>query len=193
MNRITSSLLAVCLGATAAAVGASSASAHAEHAAPTNPGGPIGRTAPGSTSVDLAVTRAATARYHDVATAVAEGFAPAPHCAELPGVGGMGYHYVNEANMHDGVFDITRPEILLYSPGPAGLRLAGVEYMSVDADQDLATDDDRPTLYGVPFDGPMPGHEPGMPVHYDLHVWLWLDNPDGMFAVWNPRLSCDQG
>ena len=38
----------------------------------------------------------------------------------------------------------------------------------------------------MPFDGPMLGHEPGMPIHYDLHAWLWKQNPSGMFARWNP-------
>jgi hypothetical protein len=29
-----------------------------------------------------------------------------------------------------------------------------------------------------------------MPVHYDLHVWLWHENPSGMFERVNPDLSC---
>jgi hypothetical protein len=36
----------------------------------------------------------------------------------------------------------------------------------------------------------MPGHEPGMPVHYDLHAWVYLDNPLGELAVWNPNVTC---
>ena len=36
----------------------------------------------------------------------------------------------------------------------------------------------------------MPGHNPQMPWHYDLHVWFWEDNPDGLFAPFNPALSC---
>src|SRR5512132_574547 len=28
-------------------------------------------------------------------------------------------------------------------------------------------------------DGPMPGHSPTMPIHYDLHGRLWQDNPSG--------------
>ena len=36
----------------------------------------------------------------------------------------------------------------------------------------------------------MTGHSPGMPVHYDLHVWLFDSNPDGVFAPWNPSVSC---
>src|SRR6266498_2895652 len=32
--------------------------------------------------------------------------------------------------------------------------------------------------------------DPTMAVHYDLHVWLWQDNPTGLFAPFNPRLAC---
>ncbi|MFP5322320.1 MAG: hypothetical protein ACLGIC_10805 [Acidimicrobiia bacterium] len=90
----------------------------------------------------------------------------------------------------DGRIDPRRPEILLYVPTDAGLQLAGVEYFKADADQDLATDDDRPRLMGHEFDGPMEGHEPGMPVHYDLHAWVYAHNPDGELAPWNPAVSC---
>ena len=87
--------------------------------------------------------------------------------------------------------DPERPEILLYVPKPGGkLRLVGVEYMKVDADQNLATDTDRPSLFGQAFNGPMPGHNPTMPIHYDLHVWLEADNPMGVFAQWNPTIAC---
>ena len=47
-----------------------------------------------------------------------------------------------------------------------------------------------PQLFGQTFQGPMPGHVPGMPWHWDLHVWVWANNPSGMFAQWNPALSC---
>lgn len=40
------------------------------------------------------------------------------------------------------------------------------------------------------FDRPMLGHEPGQPIHYDLHAWAWKANPAGTFAQWNPRVSC---
>jgi hypothetical protein len=36
----------------------------------------------------------------------------------------------------------------------------------------------------------MPGHNPTMPVHYDVHVWLFQENPSGFFAPFNPNLSC---
>lgn len=59
-----------------------------------------------------------------------------------------------------------------------------------DADQDLSTAGARPLMFGQAFAGPMEGHFPGTPMHYDLHVWTWAHNPAGMFAEWNPALSC---
>jgi hypothetical protein len=91
----------------------------------------------------------------------------------------------------DTVLDPNRPELVLYELKPNGkLRLVGVEYFIADADQNLATTDDRPSLFGRPFDGPMAGHFPGQPAHYELHVWLWERNPNGMFAFPNPNVDC---
>jgi hypothetical protein len=59
-----------------------------------------------------------------------------------------------------------------------------------DRRSDLATDDDRPSILGVEFDGPMLGHEPGQPIHYDLHAWLFEPNPEGVMSPWNPRVTC---
>jgi hypothetical protein len=145
--------------------------------------------ATGPTTGDgLAVVRQVTAKYHDVAVAVADGYVPASPCTVGP-TGVMGIHYLNPARAA-GPVDLRTPAMLLYVPGEDGLELAGVEYFKADADQDLDTDGDRPSLLGQQFDGPMPGHGGGMPVHYDLHVWTWQYNPDGMFAEFNPRLSC---
>jgi hypothetical protein len=47
-----------------------------------------------------------------------------------------------------------------------------------------------PSLFGQTFQGPMPGHNPQMPWHYDLHVWLFESNPSGLFAPFNPAFSC---
>lgn len=103
----------------------------------------------------------------------------------------MGIHFIKPSLAMDPAIDLRQPELLLYEPTKSGrLRLVGVEYFKADADQDLATDSDRPWLFGRPFDGPMLGHEPGMPIHYDLHVWIWKHNPSGMFAQFNPRVSC---
>ena len=45
-------------------------------------------------------------------------------------------------------------------------------------------------LFGRGFDGPMLGHGPGMPIHYDLHAWIAEANPSGVFAQWNPAIRC---
>jgi hypothetical protein len=143
---------------------------------------------------DLERARAATSRFRKVAVAREAGYAAAGECEDDPKYGGMGIHYANEELIADGVLDVTKPEILVYEPMPSGkLRLGAIEYFQADADQDLATDPDRPFLFDLPFDGPMLGHEPGMPIHYDLHVWLYRHNPAGRFAMWNPRVHCPDG
>lgn len=141
--------------------------------------------------LDLARAYAGTARYHYEPFAIADGYLRAgdDECVEVPGLGAMGIHYVNPQRL--GRMDPSRPDTLLYAPGPNGRpQLVAVEFFHADADGDLGTDNDRPSMFGRVFDGPMPGHFPGQPVHYDLHVWLWRYNPAGMFAPFNPSLSC---
>lgn len=149
-------------------------------------------TATASPPDELQAVKAATARYHSFHQAQAAGYTiTGESCVAVPGLGAMGIHAVNTGLIADPAINPTQPEILLYLPKANGrLKLIGVEYFKVDADQDLTTDGDRPSLFGQPFDGPMPGHNPTMPIHYDLHVWLWADNPAGLFAPFNPNLSC---
>ena len=175
------------------AVSASSAGAHDGGHTPTSAAAP---TKGGQLSgAQRQVIREATRDLRDPAAAQAAGYRPSPECAELPGVGGMGQHWINLALLDDGGrIDPTMPEVLLFAPSPNGeLELVGVEYMAFDADQDLGTDGDRPTMLGHPLEGPMPGHEEGMPVHYDLHAWVFTNNPSGELATWNPRVSCEVG
>lgn len=152
-------------------------------------------TTPGSAEVGgdkatLQEIRKLSGRYHSVSQAAAAGFVDDEVCTSVPGLGGMGHHFVNVSRL-DATLEADKPEVLLFAPKPGGgLRLAGVEYVVVDADQQLNTSNDRPVLAGHAFDGPMPGHFPGMPVHYDLHVWAWMENPAGDFATWNTALTC---
>jgi hypothetical protein len=137
----------------------------------------------------LAELRRDLAPYKDVEKAYADGFVPVSECTESP-LGGMGVHFLNPARAMAPV-DPKNPAILLYSPtDDGGYRLIGAEWFAADADQNVSTDGDRPSLWGRPFDGPMAGHDPGMPVHYDLHVWLYDSNPAGVFAAWNPSVGC---
>ena len=99
----------------------------------------------------------------------------------------MGFHYGNPELIADGKLDPRAPRSSSTSRRRNGkLRLGAVEYFQADGDKDLATDPDRPSMFGMPFDGPMLGHNPKMPIHYDLHVWLYRHNPAGKFAMWNP-------
>ena len=133
----------------------------------------------------LAEVRAATARFHDVEVAIAEGYQSTHECASSPD-GGMGIHFINPALIAPGApVDPTKPPILMYGPSPSGgLELWGVEYFEPDVGQP------RPVLGERAFDGPMPGHDAHMPVHYDLHVWIGKHNPDGIYAPFNPSVSC---
>lgn len=134
--------------------------------------------------------KAATARFHSVDQAVAAGYVAASPCESSPS-GTMGIHYLNGPLVGDPTVDPLRPEVLLYLPDEKGkLRLVGVEYFKVDQDQDTTTDSDRPTVLGQPMEGPMAGHAPGMPIHYDLHFWLYASNPGGLFATWNQSIRC---
>jgi hypothetical protein len=144
-----------------------------------------------SVNAELAKVRAATAKYHSLARAQADGYSVENEPCVASPEGTMGIHAVNFPLLADNAIDPLRPEILLYVRAPNGmLRLVGVEYWKVDDDQNLATDGDRPSVFGLPFDGPMEGHNPFMPRHYDLHVWIWHHNPSGMFSMWNPKLAC---
>lgn len=146
-----------------------------------------------SGQASVADVRRATARYHDPAVALADGFVPSHECAAHPDLGGMGLHYLNPARLADPAVIATEPEVLLYEPRADGtVRLVGVEWFAADPDQDLSTDAGRPEVLGVAFDGPMPGHEPGMPIHFDLHAWIWRDNPAGQFTAWNPAVHCPE-
>ena len=133
----------------------------------------------------LAALKAATAKYHSLAAAAADGYVPAGGC-----VPGMGYHYVDYGQF--GAMDPQQPDGLLYTADKHGrLTLAGAEWFVFDTDQNPATPNAQaPEMFGQQFDGPMPGHEDGMPVHYDLHAYIWAENPDGLFATWNTNITC---
>lgn len=158
---------------------------------------------------ELAEVRAATARFHDVDVASAAGYVFGEPCVASP-AGAMGIHAPNQALIANQSLDPQKPEVLLYLAKPGGgLRLIGVEYLQVVLLRNPSTGQvgpwfssdpwpptyqvvtPTPQLFGVTFNGPMPGHNPSMPWHWDLHAWVWANNPSGMFAQWNPSLSCN--
>jgi len=160
----------------------------------------------GPLPADLQAVRAAVAEYHSFDQAVADGYSAAGEpCVSSP-AGTMGIHAVNPSILGSGQIDALRPPILLYLPRADGsLRLVAVEYLAVA----LANTADgpvpwfgadpppdgfftpAPSVLGQSFNGPMPGHNAHMPWHYDLHAWVIEQNPAGVFAQFNPALSCD--
>ncbi len=135
---------------------------------------------------ELAVVRAATAEYHNVEKAKAAGWNLVPgmdECAALPGVGGMGYHFLN-LELMDLELNVHEPEALVFAPAPnGGYRLVAVEYI-VPAEPWDMFNDVPPAILGHNLH-----YNPFLGI-YALHVWLWEHNPAGMFEDWNPRVSC---
>lgn len=138
----------------------------------------------------LAEVHKATAKYQRVEMALADGYVPASPCVSAPGRGGMGVHYVNFP-LVDGEHDPLRPEALVYEPMKNGrMNLVAVEYIMV---ADLLKDKYKAPLFGqITMDNHLDGAPLGFP-HYQLHVWIWKNNPSGIYTPYNPRVSCEYG
>lgn len=152
--------------------------------------------------LDLEKAKAATAKYQDVSDALREGFVPVTGCDQSE-AGVVGYHLFNDRN--DRKLDVQQPELLIYLPIAGELRLVAIEYFqtvqkdvlgvgldyhSLEPPEPVFEPADPPTLFGQRFEGPM-AHDPYPTMwHYDLHVWAWQPNPNGIFAHYNPALSC---
>ena len=149
-------------------------------------------------SPDLETAKAALSKYNDPFVAIKDGYFSTVACLDFPTgakdgtidypPGSMGIHFLNAANIGPNL-DPTKPQVLIYEPVGNKLVLAGAEwFVPVQAAPNGA-----PTIFGQTLAGPMDGHEPIMPAtlkHYDLHVWLWKDNPRGMFTSTNSAVKC---
>ena len=135
----------------------------------------------GSVSADQEINdlKRATAPFHSLDVAMAAGWdTPLTDCWEDP-QGGMGYHYGN-VSIIDGAVNPFRPEAILYEPLSNGaLQMVGLEYL---VPEELSPE--PPVLFGRQF------HSNGNGL-WILHVWVWRNNPRGMFSDWNPRVSCE--
>ncbi len=155
----------------------------------------VGAAAHGSASAtvnaELAQLRRLTAPYHNVDKAVAAGYAIEAQCVSHPTLGAMGHHAVNAVLRNDAEITLLKPDVLLYEKKPNGeYRLTGVEYFVLKSTWDAAHGGATaapPTLFGANL--PLGNHPPFGP-HYELHVWIFKHNPSGMFAPWNPTVSC---
>jgi hypothetical protein len=190
-------ILGLALGAVVAVLGAAIAPALAGD-------GPL--------SPELQEVRKAVARYHSPEQALKAGYVfeegepcvTSPPAPSLDGSSGtMGIHVPNPALLGDPAIDPLRPELLLYVPKANGeLEFVGVEYWTVALTSTgpwfgptpppggFITS--APSLFGQTFQGPMPGHNPEMPWHYDLHAWVAEASPSGVLDMFNdnPAISC---
>ncbi len=161
--------------------------------------------------------RAATERFRDVEVALAEGYVRDPMnlCDTAPmmgfpaELGAMGIHFfrpdllgisappnprVDGNGTHT---DFRKPAILIYEPQADGsLELVAVENLVFQKSWHAAGNDRPPSFHGVEYDTMQ--DDPATEIdeahmfepHYDRHVWLYRDNPNGMFAQFNPRVNC---
>lgn len=139
-------------------------------------------------NTDLADVRRATEQYHHVQAALDDGFVNTEQC-----VPEMGVHFIHPERMQTAEVRAECPEVLLYEPQQSGhghvhYQLVAVEYFVAAAQ--VPEEERPPTLFGEAFDGPMEGHAPGEPKHFDLHAWVWRNNPNGVFEAHNPNVEC---
>lgn len=134
---------------------------------------------------DLDLVRDSTEGFQTVAAAEAAGFVNVnvDECVASP-EGAMGYHFVN-FELVDLELNSLEPEIMVFIPQADGsMRLGAVEY-AVPIEPWDAQNDSPPTVMGQTLH---PNPVLGL---YVLHAWLYENNPAGMYADWNPNVSCE--
>jgi len=170
-----------------------------------------------ATEPTLEQVRVATERFRDVKVAQAEGYVRDPmnicDTADMMGrpasLGAMGIHFFrpdllgikgppNPRVDGDGTHtDFRKPAILIYEPQRDGsLKLVAVENLVFQRSWHAAGNAKPPSFHGVEYDTMQ--DDPATKIdeahmfepHYDRHVWLYRDNPNGIFAPFNPKVSC---
>ena len=168
----------------------------------------------------LETVRQATEKYQDVNVAVQDGYIPDPSgaCVDAAMVGAptslgaMGLHYLRPDLLGitmppapgritgtDGVIDDLQPDVLVYEPQADGSqKLVAVEYLVFEKAWQEAGNTTPPTFAGTPFvhmvDDPATEMDEAhdFEPHYELHVWLYRENPNGRYAELNPNVTCPQ-
>lgn len=166
------------------------------------PASALGGVAPSQVARALDDLRALTAPWHNPEKAAEAGYTFELGCIDervVEGVTpelarGMGFHPANLDLLFDDEVDLLAPETLVYaSDGRTGrTRLAAFDYF-MPASAAWPSPDDGGTPPSLP--------EFGLPFTWSaahggwmFHVWLWWENPDGMFANFNPtvpRCACE--
>ena len=147
---------------------------------------------------DLARVRSATARFHRVERAIEAGYELGwvngsgiriiTGCVSHPTAGAMGYHYFNPELMADNAVDPLEPEALVYESTPdGGRKLVAVEWVVRGPQSNPPGVSEPPSVLGMEMHILVP---PPGPAFYLMHGWVWKHNPAGMFADWNPEVTC---
>jgi hypothetical protein len=144
---------------------------------------------PATTLVEA--VRQATEPFKNIEEAEAAGYGLFHGCVSGPQEGAMGVHFVNGDLVGDGILDPIHPEALLYEYTNGKAQFVGVEYVVI-AEAWHANNEAPPVLMGQLFNYVGSPNRYGIPAFYELHVWAWEGNPSGMFADWNPRVSCEE-
>ena len=131
----------------------------------------------------LATLRAVTAPFQSLDSAMADGWGTkVTSCKSDSSAGGMGFHYGNTTYI-DGSVQVDQPELLLYEPQANGTnRLVAVEYIIPYTAH--SRDGTPPVLFGQEF------KQNDTFQLWGLHVWAWKTNPSGLYADWNPQVTC---
>ena len=161
----------------------------------------------------LARLRAVTAQYHDLNTALADGFTLQPGGCHIATDGfALGVQYMNLPRFLSPEVDADEPEFMSYIPtGNGNMRLVGIAYTNRALFRDTRPPDTpgyragnfvwtQPVIpaYLEEVSGPFSlfGQSPSRKFAgrwlYLLTVWPWSPNPNGMFADGNPSLSCPE-
>lgn len=151
-------------------------------------GGLVAAATPGCKGVtephqeELSLLRSATQGFTAVTAALAAGYTvQITGCMADPALGGMGFHIGNPDRIN-GTVELEKPEVLLYEPQADGTRaLVAVEFIVPFT---AWTASAPPQLMGQTF---RRNEEFGV---WALHVWLYRENPSGIFSDWNPRVTC---
>lgn len=143
--------------------------------------------------------KAATARFNSAVRAEMAGYGPFPAGVPLhecimsltAGGGGMGIHWVNGALLSpplDAEVDELTPEVLVYAPRPNGsLELVALEYVIFDSAVPAGT---TPSVFGEDLTLVPAGNRYEIPAFWQRHIWLYEDNEAGLFADFNPSVTC---
>ncbi len=108
--------------------------------------------------------------------------------------GAIGLHFVHPDRLMDPILDATEPEVIIFFPTQeAPPHLAAVQWIFPLGERGApipANPPPAPKILGQSMSGPVPGTGTDLPPHYYLYMWLSEENPNGVFADFNPYLRC---